>query len=63
MTKPQEAPPRRRRDEPKPDVPVHMRRDGLDPLPELSRISSKTPFARGVSPVGDSWIATGLDEV
>ncbi|KOG87674.1 cytochrome P450 [Streptomyces varsoviensis] len=64
MTKPQEASARRRRGEPNPaDVPVHMRRSGLDPLPELSRISAETPFARGMSPVGESWIATGLDEV
>lgn len=43
-----------------------LHRDGLGPLPELSRMSLETPLAVLIDPAGNShlhWLATGRDEV
>ncbi|MGP2442942.1 cytochrome P450 [Streptomyces sp. JW3] len=43
-----------------PDLPPHLRRDGLDPLPELSRMSNETPVCP--DPGAADWLATGRAE-
>ncbi|MEC4016313.1 cytochrome P450 [Streptomyces sp. H27-D2] len=49
---------------PKPsDIPVHQRRNGIDPLPELSRMSAETPLVAAAGPGMHDWIATGREEV
>ncbi|MGW7518009.1 cytochrome P450 [Streptomyces sp. NPDC054796] len=45
------------------EIPVHKRRIGLDPLPELSRMSVETPLTEDPEPGFSDWIATGRDEV
>ncbi|GAB2799151.1 cytochrome P450 [Streptomyces daliensis] len=42
---------------------MHKRRIGLDPLPELSRMSVETPLTEDPEPGFSDWIATGRDEV
>ncbi|MFH9425813.1 cytochrome P450 [Streptomyces sp. NPDC017529] len=64
MTKPEPSSPRRRRSGPKPaDVPAYQRRDVLDPLPELSLMSVRTPLVEAPGTGGHDWIATGREEV
>ncbi|MEU2789930.1 cytochrome P450 [Streptomyces sp. NPDC007100] len=49
---------------PKPaDIPLHQRRDGLDPVPELSRMSTHAPLADDTGSGVHHWIATGFEEV
>jgi cytochrome P450 len=43
-----------------PDIPLHLRRDGLDPLPELSRMSNETPVCP--DPGAADWLVTGRAE-
>src|ERR1700678_2933759 len=48
------------------DSEILRRRDGLGPLPELSRISRETPLGVLIDPTMHShlhWLATGRDEV
>jgi cytochrome P450 len=40
-----------------------LRRDGLDPLPQMSRVSLKTPLIELAGPLAPAWLATGRDEV
>lgn len=42
-----------------PEIPVHNRRDGLEPLPELRRMSQETPLLE----TPRDWVATGQAEV
>lgn len=44
-----------------PELPPHLRRDGLDPTPELTRMSHSTPVAR--DPGVFDWVVTGRAEV
>lgn len=43
-----------------PDLPPHLRREGLDPLPELIRMSNETPVSP--DPGSADWLATGRAE-
>ncbi len=45
------------------NVPVYQRRNGIDPLPELVRMSEETPFAEVSGSAVLDWIATGPEEV
>ncbi|MGI5378899.1 cytochrome P450 [Streptomyces sp. CA-251387] len=49
------------------DLSMHNRRDRLDPLPELTRLSARAPLTRtGLTDdpsAGTGWLVTGHDEV
>ncbi|MER7185688.1 cytochrome P450 [Streptomyces hyaluromycini] len=45
------------------DVPVYKRRDGLDPVPELGRLSVETPVFRDTAAGVYDWIVVGGEEV
>jgi cytochrome P450 len=40
-----------------------LRRDGLDPSPQLSRVSVETPLIEMSGPLAPAWLATDRDEV
>ncbi|MGX2997537.1 cytochrome P450 [Streptomyces sp. JNUCC 64] len=48
-----------------PEIPLHNRRSGLDPLPELGRMSRECPFAETVAPgtSARAWLASGNETV
>ncbi|MCK2214799.1 cytochrome P450 [Actinomadura sp. ATCC 31491] len=47
-----------------PDVPVHLRRDGLDPAPELARLRAERPVTKVRLPRGaEVWLVTRYDDV
>jgi cytochrome P450 len=45
------------------DLPVHQQRVRMDPLPELSRMSTGTPLVEDTGPGINDWVATGREEV
>ncbi|MER7016014.1 cytochrome P450 [Saccharopolyspora sp. NPDC000359] len=46
------------------ELPIHMQRNGIDPLPELSAIRQHDGVVRSTSPFGmDSWLVTRYADV
>ncbi|UXY31772.1 cytochrome P450 [Streptomyces sp. HUAS TT20] len=46
-----------------PEVLQNHTRDGLEPLPELSRMSAETPMLKNTGPGIHDWIVTGREQV